>query len=167
MARSKLFQIICLLLTVAVVSGTLLISPGKVSGESAYSSSQDVENAVLEVINQKRSSAHREILIESDPLTEVARIRSMDMAKRGYFSHRSPEGMTAFDIMQSMNIVYMKASENLWLGSIEIANAQVIVDSWMRSRSHKKIILKKGFTKAGVGVVDCEGNRIVTIVLTN
>jgi uncharacterized protein YkwD len=75
--------------------------------------------------------------------------------------------MTAFDIMQSMNIVYMKASENLWLGSIEIANAQVIVDSWMRSRRHKKIILKKGFTKAGVGVVDCEGNRIVTIVLTN
>jgi uncharacterized protein YkwD len=167
LAKPKLIQIVSLFLAAAVVSGTLLISPGRVYGESVYSSNQAVENTILEVVNQNRSHVHRGMLIQSDSLTEVARIRSQDMAKKGYFSHRTPEGATVFDIMQGMNIIYMKASENLWLGTIEIANAQTIVDSWMRSRSHKKIILKKCYAQAGVGVVDCDGNRIVTIVLTN
>lgn len=167
MAKTKYFQIVSLFLAAAVITSILFISPGKVSGESAYSSNQDVESAILQVVNQNRSNAHRGSLIQSNSLTEVARIRSQDMAKKGYFSHRTPEGATVFDIMNGMNIIYMKASENLWLGTLEIANAQTVVDSWMRSRSHKKSILKKCYTQAGIGVIDSNGNRIVTIVLTN
>lgn len=147
-------------MAVVIITSTLRFVPERVYSDIPDGLRQDVENQIIEVINQNRIRLHRKALMHSDVLTDAARIKSFDMAQKGYFSHYSPDGMTIFDIMQSMNILYTSASENLWLGSLEIANAQTIVDSWMRSRSHRKNILKKKFTKAGVGVVDFGGTGL-------
>jgi uncharacterized protein YkwD len=107
-------------MVVVIITSTLSFVPERVCSDTPDGLRQDVENQIIEVINQNRIRSHRKALMHSDVLTDVARIRSTDMAQRGYFGHRSPEGVSVFDIMQSMNIIYSKAAENLWLGPIEI-----------------------------------------------
>ncbi|HYP41193.1 MAG TPA: CvpA family protein [Chloroflexia bacterium] len=110
----------------------------------------DNETAMLALVNQERTSRGLNAL-EMDPeLRLVARAHADDMFKRGYFAHDTPEGVDPFDRMRDANIVFGLAGENLALApTLDIAH-----NGLMNSPGHRANILKDGFNKVGIGVLD-------------
>jgi uncharacterized protein YkwD len=51
---------------------------------------------------------------------------------------------------------YWKAGENLYYGSGLYSSPCVVVDAWMRSETHRAVILTKAFRDVGVGAVKTE-----------
>ena len=72
------------------------------------------------------------------------------MLKKGYFSHYTPEGLSPFDRMEKVGIVYLAAGENLALSP----NADLAMQGLMNSEGHKANILSKDFGKVGIGAID-------------
>ncbi|HEX7118185.1 MAG TPA: CAP domain-containing protein [Longimicrobiales bacterium] len=79
----------------------------------------------------------------------VARAHSRDMLRRGYFSHETPEGRSAFDRMRAAGIRYSAAAENIAYGAR--TGAQVY-NQWIGSRGHRRNLLNCRYTRHGIGL---------------
>lgn len=111
---------------------------------------QNSEKEVFEKINSERSALAISKLTYSNNLSVLAEEYAMDMWKRKYFSHYSPEGQNVGDRLKENKIKYTYAGENLALApTVAIAH-----NGLMNSEGHRKNILETKFTKVGVGVVD-------------
>jgi uncharacterized protein YkwD len=99
------------------------------------------------------------------------------MAKRGYFSHESPEGETFSErygraryicAVREGGTTY-RGAENIWQGSryasVTIVNgrksfdwsseatiARIVVEDWMKSSGHRANILTARLTREGIGL---------------
>jgi uncharacterized protein YkwD len=51
---------------------------------------------------------------------------------------------------------YWKAGENIYYGAMLYSSPVACVGAWMRSRSHRKVLLTKVFRDLGVGAVKTE-----------
>jgi uncharacterized protein YkwD/uncharacterized membrane protein required for colicin V production len=133
-------------------------SDGEGSGE-AIKLNFTVENAepdpqteedMLALVNKERAERGLSTL-EMDPeLRLVARAHAEDMFERGYFAHNTPEGTDPFDRMRAANIIFGLAGENLALApTLNMAH-----EGLMNSPGHRANILRDGFNKVGIGVLD-------------
>lgn len=105
--------------------------------------------AILELVNQTRVRHKLRPLLTDKRLTAAARVRATAMARRGYFSHTSPEGRTPWDDIKESGFAYSEAAENLaqnWRSSQEVH------DRWMKSAPHRANILNPRLTYTGIGV---------------
>jgi uncharacterized protein YkwD len=110
----------------------------------------DLEARMLELVNAERVAAGLGPLRPDPALVEVARLHSVDMFARGYFSHITPEGRGPFDRMRARNVRFLAAGENLALArSLQLAH-----DGLMDSPGHRANILRPAFGRLGVGVLD-------------
>lgn len=117
-----------------------------------------LEEQMLAMVNRERVQAGLQPLLMHAPLTAVARQHSADMLDRGYFSHYSPEGKTAFDRLRAERIAFLIAGENLALApSVTIAHAGL-----MHSPGHRANILRSQFGKVGIGILDA-GRRGIMV----
>ncbi|MEA2573116.1 MAG: hypothetical protein QOH93_414 [Chloroflexia bacterium] len=108
------------------------------------------EQAMLDLVNRERTSRGLEPLVMDPDLVLLARAHAEDMFKRGYFAHDTPEGVDPFQRMDKANIQYRLAGENLALApTLDIAH-----NGLMNSPGHRANILKDGFRKVGIGVLD-------------
>ncbi len=108
------------------------------------------EQAMLDLMNQERTSRGLVPLAMDPELRLLARSHADDMFKRGYFSHETPEGIDPFKRMEKVNIRFGLAGENLALApTLDIAHTGL-----MNSPGHRANILKDGFRKVGIGVLD-------------
>jgi len=108
------------------------------------------EAGMLELVNKERTSRGLPALTMDPALVEVARAHADDMFKRGYFSHDTPEGVDPFQRMEAAGITFGLAGENLALApTLDIAH-----NGLMNSPGHRANILKDGFLKVGIGVLD-------------
>ncbi len=108
------------------------------------------EDAMLELVNHERTSRGLMPLTMDPELRLLARAHADDMFKRGYFSHETPEGVDPFQRMSQANITFGLAGENLALApTLDIAHQGL-----MNSPGHRANILKDGFRKVGIGVLD-------------
>lgn len=107
------------------------------------------ELRVLELVNEERVSRGLTPLTLSDELSSVAQAHSADMAKRNYFSHNSPEGLTPFDRIKNAGISYKSAGENIAAGQ---KTPEDVVESWMNSDGHRKNILNSSYREMGIGI---------------
>ncbi|WP_250278662.1 CAP domain-containing protein [[Clostridium] colinum] len=112
------------------------------------SSVSNVEQEVVRLVNIERQKAGLAPLKMDTQLSKVARLKSEDMKKKGYFSHTSPTYGSPFDMLKQFNITYKTAGENIAKGQ---RTAQQVVDAWMNSEGHRRNILSKSFTHIGVG----------------
>ena len=88
--------------------------------------------------------------LEEDPtLSAVAQTKADDMAKRGYFSHISPDGNEPWYFLKAAGYTYSHAGENL---ALNFNSSTATEDAWMQSPGHRANILKPVYTKAGVGI---------------
>ena len=110
----------------------------------------DLEARMLALINGERTKRKLEPLKADPPLREVARMHSMDMFKKGYFSHNSPDGKDPFDRIRRANVVFLTAGENLSLSP----NLKTAHEGLMESPGHKANILHPGFGRVGIGIID-------------
>ena len=108
------------------------------------------ENGMLDLVNRERTSRGLVALVMDPELLAVARAHADDMFRRGYFAHDTPDGVDPFERMTRAGIVFGLAGENLALApSLDIAH-----NGLMNSPGHRANILKEGFRKAGIGVLD-------------
>ena len=115
---------------------------------------KNVENEVVALVNNERAKRRLEGLEIDWELSRVARVKSCDMAKKGYFSHNSPTYGSPFTMMQNFGIKYTEAGENIASGQKSPAE---VMQSWMNSTGHRENILKPSFTHIGVGY--CPGGE--------
>lgn len=110
----------------------------------------DVEAQMLRLVNEERVAAGLKPLAPDPELTEVARRHSSDMFARGYFAHDTPEGRDPFDRMRAADVRFLTAGENLALArSVQIAHTGL-----MNSPGHRANILRPGFGRVGIGIMD-------------
>jgi uncharacterized protein YkwD len=86
-------------------------------------------------------------LVWDNALAAVAKGHSLDMKKRKYFAHTSPDGKTFIDRMEAAGLKIGAAGENI----ASAGSAESVVARWMASPGHRKNILKPQYKALGVG----------------
>lgn len=110
----------------------------------------ELEVEMLQLINMERAKVGLPAMQMDLELTAVARQHSLDMFRRGYFAHNTPEGQTPFDRIQAGGITYRIAGENL-------AHAPTLLiahNGLMKSPGHRENILRSEFGRVGIGILD-------------
>ena len=122
--------------------------------------------ALFDAINQERTQQGLPALAVHGCVVYVAQLRSNDMASRGYFAHESPEGETAFSLMNQYGVPYGWAGENLARNNYpDDQSVAVAIGGLMGSPPHRANILNVNFTHLGVGMaVDGAGMRYFTMI---
>lgn len=96
-------------------------------------------------------------------LTEAARMKALDMAQKGYFSHIDPSGNPPWFWLDQAGYKYSYAGENLAINFIDSKDVQT---AWLNSPTHKENILKQEFKEIGIGVAEGKyQGRDVTFVV--
>lgn len=123
-----------------------------------------IELEILNLANVERAKVGIGPLKLGELLTEVARLKSQDMADNDYFDHTSPTYGSPFDMMKQFGIKYTTAGENIACGH---TSPEVVISCWMNSPGHKKNILNPNFGTLGVGYVIKNGTKYWTQMFTN
>lgn len=124
--------------------------------EQNYSGLSADEAEVVRLVNIERQKAGLKPLKASAQLSNVARMKSKDMADKNYFSHTSPTYGSPFDMMRQFGISYRTAGENIAKGYLSPAS---VMNGWMNSPGHRANILNGSFGTIGVGAYKV-GNTI-------
>ncbi len=104
---------------------------------------------VASLTNENRAENNLKPLRESQVLTQAARLKAVDMATRGYFSHTSPGDIDPWYWFDQAGYDFVYAGENLAVNFIDSGD---VVAAWMNSEKHRGNILGKNFTEVGIGV---------------
>lgn len=115
-----------------------------------YRPDDTIENQMIELVNDERTSRGLKPLVFDENLREIGRSHSADMFAKGYFSHFDPEGKSVADRVNEANIEYQVVGENLaYAPSLELAHKGL-----MNSPGHRANILSEDYAKIGIGVMD-------------
>jgi uncharacterized protein YkwD len=106
------------------------------------------EARMLDLLNRSRAEAGLSKLYMDPKLQSVARDHSLDMYRRSYFSHQTPDHLTPFDRLKAAGIQYVTAGENIAYAP-DVEQAQ---ESLMSSPDHRANILNPEFRCVGIGV---------------
>jgi uncharacterized protein YkwD len=173
-----LFAVLAISAFLTQLAGGLVSSTSKErSGKSALAPPivaagvrlTSLETDLIRRLNAERATAGLSDLVVDANLVQIARIRSSDMATSGYFSHTSPEGQTAFTLLDQWGIPYHWAGENLARNNYPVEETVgVAIRGLMASPSHRFNILYPNYNRVGVGYAeDGSGMRFYTIVFVD
>ncbi len=110
----------------------------------------DLEQQMIGLVNQERTSRGIPALSYNPRLQGIAREHSQDMFERGYFSHYSPEGKTVADRAEAAGIDYQVIGENLaYAPTLALAHQGL-----MNSPGHRANILSTDYHQIGIGIMD-------------
>ncbi len=123
---------------------------GAAAGDAPVDKATQVKR-LLELVNKARAKAGAGPLTLDPKLNDVAQAHSVDMTKRGFFGHDTPEGKK----------FYQRAGEaGTFAGAENIAGGQATpegaLEAWLNSPGHRTNLLNPAFTRMGAGV---EGGR--------
>lgn len=108
------------------------------------------EQETFHLINEYRTQNGLEGLKVSSKLQKIAKIKAEDIVNNQYFSHRSPNLGTPFEMLKQNGVTYKIAGENL-AGNISPEKA---VEAWIHSPSHKENIVEEKFQYTGICVIE-------------
>ena len=113
--------------------------------------------------NETRSDLNIPILTTSEKLEQAAQLKVNDMAKRGYFSHISPEGQQPWYFLDLVDYQYDAAGENL---AVNFVDSNDVHRAWMKSPTHKKNIVQTKFTEIGIATAEgkYKGKDVIFVV---
>jgi uncharacterized protein YkwD len=119
-------------------------------------SADQVESAVRCLVNATRAGQGLPALRASGRLDAAAARHSSDMVRRRYFEHVSPSGATLADRVRRTGYLSGAADwavgEDIGWGTGPLASPESIVQAWMNSPPHRRVILSRRFREAGVGM---------------
>lgn len=111
------------------------------------------EAQMLDLVNEERRRQRLKPLVRDASLDDVARAHSIDMLKRGYFGHVTPDGRTPSDRMRVSGVRFGSAGENLALApTVSLAHQGL-----MESSGHRANILGPDFGRVGIGAARADG----------
>lgn len=147
----------------------------------------EMERMVHDLTNQQRVNNGLDPLTFDSEISEIARAHSLDMSKRDYFSHETPEGITPTDRANNVGysctkrvglMIYSGIAENIFQGNLYDSYytvngvitsyswnsnediAKITVDGWMDSPGHRKNILTEMYDREGIGVVISPDDKV-------
>lgn len=83
-------------------------------------------------------------------VTELARLKALDMVQNNYFSHTSPTYGSASNMLRNAGIPYRAVGENLSMaGNVYQAHLQLEYST----KGHRQIMLNANYNYVGIGVV--------------
>ncbi|WP_420829891.1 CAP domain-containing protein [Bacillus ectoiniformans] len=109
---------------------------------------QGSEKQILDITNMIRKRFDLSSLQEEINAAEVAKLHSREMHDKQYFAHESPSKGNLGDRLDSANINYRSAGENI---AANYVDAPAAVEGWLNSEGHRETLLGD-FTHLGVGV---------------
>jgi len=132
----------------------------------AAGSLNTMEARLLQQINAVRAQAGLGAVTLDAQLIALARDRSADMANRGYFDHRTPDGKTFLDMMRARNIAFHMAGEIIAENNYPATQTEdQAFQGYMGSAEHHAIIMMGNWRTAGVGqAVDGSGMYYFTVI---
>lgn len=101
-------------------------------------------------INNEREKRGRKALAYSANLSATARKYSADMAARGFFGHRCPDGTTPGDRALAGGYEWTNIGENLAAGPSGVATVMAML---LESPPHRQVLLETRFCEVGIGRV--------------
>ena len=105
-----------------------------------------IESAFVRAINETRRERGLAPLKVHHDLVRAARFHSTDMIDRGYFEHGVvAQRLTRFGIKTGT------VGENLGWRSSRRSAVSTLVEMWLRSPSHRAVLLRPQFRSVGVG----------------
>ena len=114
---------------------------------------------ILDLVNQERAKINLPPLKTETHLTQAAQNQAMDLTKRKYFDHISPEGTTPTDRIKASG--YMSSAPcaqcnySIYYGENIAKNqetADEVMKAWMQSPGHRANILNPKFQQIGIGI---------------
>lgn len=128
---------------------------------SACTVEAKAELATYNGINAIRAEYGLPPLTPDARLLEIARVRSRDMAARGYFSHNPPDGCNYSCLMDAHGVNYSWAGENIaWNTWGWDKTANVAVDMWRNSPPHMANITNCHFERFATGVAKAADGKV-------
>jgi uncharacterized protein YkwD len=111
-----------------------------------------VRAATLCLINAQRAREGLQPLGPHPMLQRAAELHSLDMAKRKFFEHRSPDGVEPATRIVREGYPPILVGENLAWGETDESPPAAIVALWMKSPGHRANILEAGYREIGIGM---------------
>lgn len=119
----------------------------------------DIRGAsVFAQVNAQRAAQHQRALVPNAQLVKAAQLKADDMAKNGYFAHRSPQGKSLVTFINQVKYPYSIAGENLAQG---YGSTESLVYAWMHSPTHKANILEASYTETGIAIAQGKNGLLV------
>ena len=117
---------------------------------------------LLVSVNQYRLQNHLAVLSVDSRLTAAAQAKANDIVAKKYWSHVSPTGQTAWDLIRQTGYSYQTAGENLARGF----NSDQALTAWINSPGHRANLLNARYTKTGFGYASYQqdGQEVPVIV---
>ena len=107
---------------------------------------------VVCLVNRQRADHGLPALTENPQLDRAAQLQADDIARRRFFAHVNPDGVTPDQRMKAAGYQGPVTGENLAWGGERHGTPVEIVKSWMNSPGHRANILQPRFTEIGTGV---------------
>jgi uncharacterized protein YkwD len=129
-------------------------------GSTAIPSSSDemtaAAGAIVCLVNVERAANGQAELRRDGDLSQAARGHATDMARHSFFAHVTPDGDTLSDRLRRAGYGRpgdgWRAGENLGWGIGHRATPNALVDAWLASPGHRRILLSGSYREIGVGV---------------
>jgi len=131
--------------------------PGALDIPTSEAGIDAANDAVLCLVNAERTSRGMKPLTRDRDLTQAARKHSADMVRRKFFAHENPSGKDFGDRIRGAGYGRpgdgWRVGEDLGWGTGSKATPNWIVDAWLNSPPHRKVLLDGGYREIGLGVV--------------
>lgn len=114
----------------------------------SVTSEGDEIRALVRLVNAQRAKVGCKPLEWIDQVAGVAQKHSDDMVARGYFNHKTLEGVTPFERLEKAGVRFVRAAENIAAGQ---KTGQAVMASWLESPGHRRNIEDCAMQQHGVG----------------
>ncbi len=118
---------------------------------------REAVDAVVCLVNRERAKRRKAPVRVSRLLARAAKGHSSDMVRRRYFSHVSANGRTMRQRIARTGYMRKRRScrtgETIAWGTSDLGSPASLVESFMNSPQHKRILLDRRFRDIGVGLV--------------
>lgn len=120
------------------------------NGNGSEDTDQETEASfarqVVALVNAERAKEGLKALTIDKTIEKAALVRAKEIQSN--FSHTRPNGTSFTTALKEAGVSYRMSGENIAWGQ---KTPEAVVTAWMNSPSHRANIMKKSFTKIGVG----------------
>lgn len=119
-------------------------------------------SVLIDLTNESRLAYNQPALVRNTKLDQAAQLKGEDMARNGYFSHNSPEGITPWYWFRKVGYSFLYAGENL---AINFTESSEVEKAWLESPTHRANIMNVDFKEIGMATVKGMYNNYPTIYI--
>ena len=120
-------------------------------------------SVLVDLANEARIKENQKPLKINEKLVQAAQMKANDMAKKSYFEHTSPEGLSPWYWIGLSGYQFLYAGENL---AVDFSFSKSVNKAWLESPGHAANILSPNFTEVGIATSEgvFEGRETIFVV---